>query len=218
MALILFVVIASTIAWLIVECKNKKLYLRLICGVLIIFSTFLITTLLFIGDNISRNSIEAEYIAMIEAVTREISNHLETSKQKDDPKVKDAIESLNTLGNISSFLNEEDINVMLKIREDLKSKQNAEKKNTKIDKKRTVNLKLDKKTAIKLAEIILVKVYGEKVLKQRPWIVTENKTEFKIKGNFHQNLKHSRKARKGGVAEIVIKKSDAKVLSYIHGK
>ncbi len=88
-------------------------------------------------------------------------------------------------------------------------------KMTTLTNKRIINLKLDRKTAVKLAEIILVKIYGEKVLKQRPWLVTDNKTEFKIKGTFHQNSKHS---RKGGVAEIVIRKSDAKVLHYIHGK
>ncbi len=93
------------------------------------------------------------------------------------------------------------------------------KNKTKINK---VNLKLDKETAIKLAEIILVKVYGKKVLKQRPWIVTDNETEFKITGSTPK-VKQSTNSKYrtiyvGGVAEIKIRKSDAKVMYCMHGK
>ena len=38
-----------------------------------------------------------------------------------------------------------------------------------------VNLDLNKEVAIKLAEIILENKYGKKVLKQKPWRVSENK-------------------------------------------
>ena len=211
--LLIIFVIASPIAWLIVECKNVKIIWRLICGFLTIISVFIILINFYGAKDVLRKSMQASNVATIKAANLEISEYLKTSKQKDDPKVKNAIKNLSTLGNISSYINEHDCKIMEKIREDLRSKQNAENKNTKVDKKRPVNL--DKKTAIKLAEIILAKIYGEKVLKQRPWLVTDNKTEFKIKGTFHQNSKHS---RVGGVAEIVIRKSDAKVLHYIHGK
>jgi len=79
--------------------------------------------------------------------------------------------------------------------------------------KKIVNLDLNKEVAIKLAEIILENKYGKKVLKQKPWRVSENKDSYKITGSFHGEL-----GAKGGVAEIVISKSDARVLSIIHGK
>jgi len=72
------------------------------------------------------------------------------------------------------------------------------------------DLKLDRATAIKLAEAILVRIYGEKVLRQRPWKVVESKNEFTITGTLHSQL--------GGVAEISISKSDARVIRYTHGK
>lgn len=76
-----------------------------------------------------------------------------------------------------------------------------------------MNLKLDEKTAIKLAEIILVAVYGDDILKQRPWNVTDNGTSFTIVGTFHRS-----EDMLGGVAEIIIDKSDARVIKCIHGK
>ena len=75
-----------------------------------------------------------------------------------------------------------------------------------------VDLNLTKDTAVKIAEIILSGIYGEKVLGQKPWIVTDNGTSFKIQGTFHST------SSKGGVAEITISKSDARVIQYIHGK
>ena len=80
-------------------------------------------------------------------------------------------------------------------------------------KERTVDLDLDKHNAIKIAEIILVKVYGEKVLKQRPWIVYNEDKSYLIKGTFHGGPK-----RKGGVAYIEIRKDNAKIEWYIHTK
>jgi len=75
--------------------------------------------------------------------------------------------------------------------------------------KSALNLNLDKESAIKIAEIILVKIYGEKVLKQKPWSVSENDNSFKIRGT----TVHT---QKGGVAEIIINKSDARILHVIH--
>ena len=74
-----------------------------------------------------------------------------------------------------------------------------------------VNLNLDEATIVKLAEAVLVRIYGEKVLNQKPWIVTENDKSFKIEGTLP-------KGYWGGVAEIVIRKSDAKIISFTHGK
>ncbi len=74
-----------------------------------------------------------------------------------------------------------------------------------------IDLRLNEKTAIKIAELILVSVYGETVLTQRPWKVTDNGNCFTILGTFHgKGL--------GGVAEIQINKSDARVIKCTHGK
>ena len=70
------------------------------------------------------------------------------------------------------------------------------------------DLNLDKETAIKLAESALVYIYGKSVLAEKPWNVTENKNEIKIKGTLH--------SKTGSVAEIIIRKSDGKIISYSH--
>jgi hypothetical protein len=73
----------------------------------------------------------------------------------------------------------------------------------------------DKVTAEKIAEIILVNIYGESVRKQKPFIVTlKNNNIWVIQGRWNSkdmNLK-------GGVAYIEIQKSDCKILKVIHGK
>ena len=76
---------------------------------------------------------------------------------------------------------------------------------------RKVNLNLSKETAIKIAETILISIYGKEVLRQRPWQVTESETEFQISGTLAPSSV-------GGVAEISIRKSDAGVVRYTHGK
>lgn len=43
------------------------------------------------------------------------------------------------------------------------------KRSSEIYKSSMVNLKIDRQTAIKLAEIVLIHIYGDHVLKQRPW-------------------------------------------------
>ena len=65
---------------------------------------------------------------------------------------------------------------------------------------------------IELAEKHLVKVYGERVLKERPWRVADNGDTLTIKG------KKLPPGCRGGVAEIVIRKSDGKILKCIHYK
>jgi hypothetical protein len=65
---------------------------------------------------------------------------------------------------------------------------------------------------ITIAEKELVKVYGKRVLKQRPWKITRSdEKSITLTGTFHvQGL--------GGVAEITLQKSNGKVLRMIHGK
>lgn len=77
------------------------------------------------------------------------------------------------------------------------------------------DLKLDETSAVKIAEVIFVKVYGEKVLKEKPWKVKleQDDTIFHIEGTFNRP-----KGTKGGVGEIRIKRSNAEVVSIMHGK
>ena len=77
------------------------------------------------------------------------------------------------------------------------------------------DLKLDEQSAIKMAEVIFVKVFGEKVLGERPWKVKlENDDSiFHIEGTYNFPPE-----RKGGVGEIWIKRSNAEVVSLMHGK
>ena len=65
---------------------------------------------------------------------------------------------------------------------------------------------------LELAEKHLVKVYGERVLKERPWRITDNGDTLTIKGT------KLPPGCAGGVAEITIRKSDGKILKCIHGK
>lgn len=74
------------------------------------------------------------------------------------------------------------------------------------------SLKLSKDTVLKLAEIYLIDIYGDKILQQKPLIVTDNDDTYVIKGRLPQGFKL------GGVAEIEIRKSDGKVIRYTHGK
>ena len=75
-----------------------------------------------------------------------------------------------------------------------------------------VDLKLDETVAVKIAEAIFVKIYGERVLEQKPWKVKMERddTVFFIEGTL--------KTTKGGVAEIRLKRSNAEVISILHGK
>ena len=74
-----------------------------------------------------------------------------------------------------------------------------------------INLNLDEQTAIKIAELILVKIYGKDVLKQRPWNIFDNGSTYEIRGTFN-------KLGFGGVAKIIINKSNGQILYYVHGK
>jgi hypothetical protein len=72
---------------------------------------------------------------------------------------------------------------------------------------------VDRQTAIAICEDVCLKIYGESVLRQRPWIVTETEDAYEIRGNFTGSPR-----RRGGVAEVKIRKADGYVLSVTHGK
>ncbi len=74
-----------------------------------------------------------------------------------------------------------------------------------------IDIDLDKESAIKIAEIVLVRVYGESVLGERPWHVSKTGSVFKIEGTLHNDTN-------GGVATMEIDKANGQVLSIIHGK
>lgn len=76
---------------------------------------------------------------------------------------------------------------------------------------RIVSLNVNSDMAVKIAEVVLVNIYGEKVLQQKPWKVTDNGAEIVVEGILPKN-------HFGGVAKIVIRKSDAKIISYCHDK
>ena len=74
-----------------------------------------------------------------------------------------------------------------------------------------VDVDLDEKSALQIAEIVLVRVYGEKVLKERPWNSSKAEGVFEIWGTM-------KKTELGGVASIRISAADARVISIEHGK
>jgi hypothetical protein len=74
-----------------------------------------------------------------------------------------------------------------------------------------VNLKLDEKSVIQIAETVFVRVYGKDVLEQRPWVVTEREGVFEIQGTFHGR-------GVGGVALMTIDPATAEVLMITHTK
>lgn len=73
----------------------------------------------------------------------------------------------------------------------------------------------NEESAIKVAEVILVNVYGEKVLEERPFKAKLEIDIWSISGTFHC-LQAS--GCKGGVAHIKISKKDGRVKSIIHDK
>jgi len=107
------------------------------------------------------------------------------------------------MGRISYAKNETEVEFMLgRISEMLCSSPNN----------KFTSLKLSKDTILKLAEIYLIEIYGDKILQQKPWIVTDNDDSYVINGRLPREFKV------GGVAEIEIRKSDGKVIRYTHGK
>ena len=74
-----------------------------------------------------------------------------------------------------------------------------------------VDVDLDEKAAVAIAEIVLAKVYGDWVLKEKPWNVAADETSFTIEGTLP-------KETVGGVALIRIRRTNAEVIEITHGK
>lgn len=69
----------------------------------------------------------------------------------------------------------------------------------------------DKETAIKIAEAVLLPIYGKKIYKQRPFVARlKTSNVWAVEGTLHTT--------KGGVAYIEIQKKDAKILKIYHEK
>ena len=65
--------------------------------------------------------------------------------------------------------------------------------------------------ALAVATFVVRNVYGEGALKsQLPLVVSSEKELWLVKGTLH--------AEKGGVAEVWISKTDARVVKYTHGE
>lgn len=74
---------------------------------------------------------------------------------------------------------------------------------------------LNKDAAIKVAEILLVQIYGEQVLSQRPFQAKPVEGYWIIDGTFHcPKGDHCL----GGVAHIEMSQKDGQVRNVIHGK
>lgn len=70
----------------------------------------------------------------------------------------------------------------------------------------------DGETAIKIAEAVLIPIYGDKKINsERPFKVTLINNIWIIEGSMRKGLK-------GGVALIEIAKEDAKIIRVTHGK
>ena len=68
---------------------------------------------------------------------------------------------------------------------------------------------LDQAAAVAMAERRFVEVYGERVLKQRPWLVTDTGDAFLVRGTLPSG-------HRGGTAQIWLRKSDGLILELIH--
>lgn len=70
----------------------------------------------------------------------------------------------------------------------------------------------DSATAIKMAEIIFVRVYGEKVLEKKPFhAVLHDKTTWVIEGTLESGID-------GGVPHMEIQKADGRIINLYHSK
>jgi len=70
----------------------------------------------------------------------------------------------------------------------------------------------DSTTAIQIAQILFVRVYGEQVLKKKPFIATlKNGETWIVEGSLDEGMD-------GGVPHVEIQKSDGKIINLYHGK
>jgi hypothetical protein len=73
----------------------------------------------------------------------------------------------------------------------------------------------DQTTAVRIAEAVLVPIYGDQILKQRPFNANLSGDRWIIEGSFS----HPKgEGWRGGVALIEIKKSSGEILKVTHGK
>jgi len=69
----------------------------------------------------------------------------------------------------------------------------------------------DEQTAIKIAEAVLIPIYGsQKVAAERPFHAHLNGNIWTIEGTLHSD--------NGGVAMVRMERSDGRILSVVHGK
>jgi hypothetical protein len=74
----------------------------------------------------------------------------------------------------------------------------------------------DKETAVALAEILAVKIYGkENIAKQKPLVAKRVGANWVVEGTFHTK---PGELRLGGVVLIKLQAKDCKVLRVTHGK
>lgn len=70
----------------------------------------------------------------------------------------------------------------------------------------------DSTTAVQIAQILFVRVYGEKVLEKKPFVATlKNGNIWVVEGSIDKGVD-------GGVPHLEIQKSDGKIVYLIHGK
>ncbi len=69
---------------------------------------------------------------------------------------------------------------------------------------------------ISLAESKWIKIYGNHVLKMKPYVIKSKDSIWIIKGTL--NPKNVKKTRKGGVPYMIIRKSDCEILRIYHTK
>ena len=74
---------------------------------------------------------------------------------------------------------------------------------------------VSKEIILQKAEEKFVEIYGDTVLKQRPFIVTESDSYWKVEGTFHCPEDH---VCKGGVVEAVFDRFTGDLKSITHGK
>lgn len=75
----------------------------------------------------------------------------------------------------------------------------------------------DENTAKKIAEAIWLPIYGERILKQRPYKAIESNDIWIVRGIIPELYRDDPNVR-GGTAYIQISKKDAKVLKVTHGR
>ncbi|MFI5101869.1 MAG: YbbC/YhhH family protein [Terriglobales bacterium] len=79
----------------------------------------------------------------------------------------------------------------------------------------------DSKTAVKIAEAVLVPVYGEKHIEsERPFTATLKDGAWIVTGTLRcpDGREGTTTSCDGGVAEVQISKDDARILYMMHGK